>query len=281
VARWRLRHAGPGLRHQLDADGKTDSLSIAGELRREGIVVRPSAEFLSGLGQERVAQLQAAAHRLWNEARTAGAAGGQPAAAGPYPGKEYKTALLPQELSLDDPFVRFALDRDVLRVAKGYLGVRPFLRAIELWWDRPTPGGAKETQLWHKDGDDVLNVKIFLYLNDVDDESGPFCFIPRTHPLGSRGHLIPGHDAAGRSTDEQMASIIPASDWQICAARAGAVILCDTCGYHKGLKPTRKERLLFMAQYTSKTPQYPRTLRITGARAAGLSPIEQEALGWT
>jgi hypothetical protein len=184
-------------------------------------------------------------------------------------------------LSLDDPFVQIAIHPELLMLVNGYLGMRSLLRAIDLWWDRPTSDAEKETQLWHRDGDDLMNVKAFVYFTNVDLESGPFCFIPRSHPCGERRWLAPEHDAHGRTTDAQMARLIPNAEWRVCLGPAGTVALCDTCGYHKGLKPTHHERLMLMVQYTSQTPRYPRVLRVTDGQGLSLmlTAAQRDAIG--
>ena len=279
--RWRARnlprvlryHAGRGERAEPDAT------AVVAELRREGIAIRSWRDVLL-TGQQIVPAVEASANRLWAEASAALRDDGRPAdPANPYAGKEYKARLLPDELPVDSPFVQLALDPCLIEVASRYLGMQAALLAVELWWDRPTTAPAKETQLWHQDGDDLMNVKAFMYLNDVDADTGPFCFIPRTQPGGLRHAVAVERNAQGRSTDEQMARAIPASEWRVCTGAAGTVIVCDTCGYHKGLKPTCRDRLMLMVQYASGTPRYPAVLKISGTAGRALSPLQRRVLG--
>ena len=191
--------------------------------------------------------------------------------------KSFLTSLLPKELGADDPFVRIALHPNVLQVVNAYLGMRSMLRAVELWLTQPTAGPAVQTQLWHRDGDDVMNAKLFVYLTDVRRESGPFTYAPATHPVGTRREL-PERDDRGRSTDEQLGKIVGEDQWLVATGDAGTVVLADTCGYHKQLKPESEERLVLMIQYTSGTPHYPRSLEISGADGGGLTEDQRAAL---
>lgn len=97
-----------------------------------------------------------------------------------------------------------------------------------------------------------MNLKIFTYLSDVDENHGPFTFIPATQPLGSL-NLTPLLSAYHRTNDVQMASIVDPKKWQICNGIKGSIILADTCGYHKGMKPKTGYRLMLMAHYTSRS----------------------------
>ena len=189
--------------------------------------------------------------------------------------KPFKARLLENPLRLDSVFARIAMDPGLLQVVAHYLGMRPLLRALQIWLTFPTAGPPVETQLWHRDGDDVMNVKLFIYLTDVTERAGPFCFAPRTHPVGPLRRDADS-DPRGRSEDAEMAAVLPESEWLVCTGEAGTVILADTCGYHKQLKPRGDERMLLMAQYTSGKPAYPPDLRFVVDDPASLT-LEQRA----
>lgn len=244
--------------------------SILEELRREGIAIRRFEDLFSD-GPSWGEQFFTQADRICDQARRDGWGP-------PHPRKDYKKTISSLTLSIEDPFVQFALDHRILGVVNHYLGMHACCRAINLWWDRPTPGPAKETQLWHRDGDDVVNVKVFVTLHDVNPDGGPFTDIPRTHPFGSRRHLIAKHVYENRSTNEQMEKILPRSEWLVCTAPARMVVFCDTCGYHKGEKPTHRDRMLYMVQYTSGTPNYPHDLVVTEAEGKRLSLAQARAI---
>jgi len=189
----------------------------------------------------------------------------------------FKTKLAAGSFEADDPFVEIALHPNVLAVANGYLRLQSTLRALELWLTEPTPGPAVQTQLWHRDADDRLNIKLFLYFSDVTRAAGPFTYAPRTHPLGDRREL-PKHDTDWRSTDEQLRRIVPEDEWLVCEGRPETMVFADTCGYHKQLKPTSDERLMLVAHYVSATPYVPRALELRGVDAATLTDEQHVAV---
>jgi len=199
-------------------------------------------------------------------------------AAGPSGSKEsYLTKLASARYPFEHPFVRIALDPRVLNVANGYLRLRTTLRALELWYTQPSPGAAVQTQLWHRDADDVMNVKMFLYFTDVTPPAGPLTVAPRTHPVGDRRKLPP-HDADRRSNDEQMTQVVPAEEWRVLSGPPGTVVFADTCGYHKQLKPTTGERVKLVAQYVSGTPYVAGALELEGVDAARLTDDQHYAV---
>jgi hypothetical protein len=189
--------------------------------------------------------------------------------------KPFLTQLFKGPISTDDVWGRIALHPGVLAIANSYLEMNGLLRSVQVWLTEPTPGPALETQLWHRDGDDVMNVKLFVYFTSVGGGSGPFTYAPKTHPMGAVRDL-PEH-VNTRSTDDQMSAVVPREDWQVCTGEPGTVVFADTCGYHKQLKPTTEERLLLMIQYTSGTPAYPRNFEI-GGDVATLGEAQQYAV---
>jgi len=52
------------------------------------------------------------------------------------------------------------------------------------------------------------------------------------------------------------------------------VILADTTGFHKGLKPQTQHRLLVSLHYTSGTPRYPRSFALQNASTEGPQPLK-------
>lgn len=185
--------------------------------------------------------------------------------------------LLPDQLDIGSPFVQLAINPRLLSIINGYMGMKSFLRVVDGWLNFPTSEPAKSTQLWHKDKDDVMNVKAFIYLSGVDEASGPFCFVPGTHPMGGR-KVRATSDEEGRITDSSMESAIDRSDWQICTGPQHTIVLADTCGYHKGLKPVSRNRLLMMFHYTSGRPRYGSSLHLKGDVTSDIGNDQKFAL---
>jgi hypothetical protein len=189
----------------------------------------------------------------------------------------FLTKLVSGTFEFDDPFVRLALHPNALAVANGYLRLRSHLRALDLWLTKPTAGPAIQTQLWHRDGDDVMNVKMFVYFTDVRPAAGPLCYAPGTHPLGARRKL-PERDDQARSTDEQLGQIVPEREWILCEGTPGTVVFADTCGYHKQQKPETDERLLLVSHYVSGTPFVSPVIEIRNVDAAALNEDQYVAV---
>ena len=152
---------------------------------------------------------------------------------------EYSTAHI---LRCPD-VVNLANDPRLIEVAGRYLGCRPTISNLSIWWSLPADGTAQEAENYHRDVDDWRFVKFFLYLSDVDETAGPHCFV-----RGS--HRSPKFLRIRRVTDEEVSGAFPREDQLRIAGRAGDAFLEDTFGLHKGQPPTRIRRLLFQVEYS-------------------------------
>lgn len=257
LVRWRLRNRERTLEPLIPAGLGP----VVESLHRDGVVL---SDFATVFGETSLFEEAAAeARRRYDEPRE-----GADAAAGSK--ATFLTKLGSPSYEASHPFARVALHPRALAVANAYLRLRSTLRALDVWLTHPTPGPAIQTQLWHRDADDVLNVKLFVYFTDVTRGAGPLCYARGTHPLGARREL-PERDEQARSTDEQLAQIAPEGDWLLCEGLAGTVVFADTCGYHKQVKPESEERMLLMAHYVSGRPFVERAVAITGVDAAALT----------
>jgi hypothetical protein len=159
-----------------------------------------------------------------------------------------------------------------------YLGLWPCLYAISAWLNFPTDQPASKSQLWHRDPEDLRLVKVFIYLVDVDEQCGPFTYIPATHPFSeklARGQAL---EEARRTQDDQMQQVFEPSEWRVCTGPARTMILADTLGFHRGGRPTSGQRVLVTFTYTSRTPVVEHKLRVTEMPAWAAAPIQRAAL---
>ena len=235
-----------------------ESRSFAEALKRFGITMGPSAHYLDQDGTDALAQASKHVFSLSRSESVQARILGKSSARR----KDYCIRLIgdDEEHAPNSPLLLLALDRKLLEIVSLYLGMWPRLNAIGAWLNYPTPDAPKESQLWHRDPEDVQIIKVFIYLNDVDENLGPFCYIPTTHPFGSRAAILPTHVDSSRVTDDEMLAVIPEELWLTCAGPSNTMILADTVGYHRGGKPRVGNRLLITFTYTSGTPMTKRSL---------------------
>jgi hypothetical protein len=82
-------------------------------------------------------------------------------------------------------------DPDLIRLATQYLGCPPTISSLGVRWSLPGYTGIVDTQCFHRDYDDWRFSKLFVYLTDVDAESGPH--ILSQNPTRPPGACAPCH----------------------------------------------------------------------------------------
>lgn len=132
---------------------------------------------------------------------------------------------------------------DILDLAAAYLGCSPILSSIGIRWSFPIAGPEADSQLFHRDVDDWRFFKLFVYLTDVDEESGAHVYIDGTHVTPARWLARPySMDEIERNYGTGRARVI--------TGPPGTSFVADTYGVHRGLAPTARPRLVLQAQYS-------------------------------
>jgi hypothetical protein len=171
-------------------------------------------------------------------------------------GKEFVIRLhsYSVELGLDDPWFKACSSRRMLDVANAYLRMWSKLEYIDVWYSVPQAASSERvsSQRWHRDYNDKHLLKAFLYLVDVDEDMGPFQYVPGSQPGG------PYADAWAWSplgqnypTEEELEERIPTSAVHAFVAPRATLIFCNTAGFHRGGFSTTDPRVLATVTYSS------------------------------
>jgi hypothetical protein len=142
------------------------------------------------------------------------------------------------------PWLMAAINRaDILRLASAFLGCTPTLCSVGVRWSFPGPKSTDVTQAFHRDPDDWRFLKLFVYLTDVDGESGPHVYIVGSHRTGT--------DWRARTyAQEQLEARFGKQSVRTVLGARGTTFVADTSGIHAGMPPQRLPRLLLQAQYS-------------------------------
>jgi hypothetical protein len=186
------------------------------------------------------------------------------------------------EFEIESVFANLGLSGSMLAIADSYLRMTAQLRYFNVWYTTASTGISRESQLWHFDREDNYILKAFLYLDDVDEGTGPFTYAPGTHRNGKYRSIQPEFIMEGnvkRTTDEQMTKVYPREKWKVGTGKKGTIVFADTRGYHKGGEARTKDRLMFTCMYTSPASQSKDLIRFPEEfDSAGLSYEQSRAL---
>lgn len=131
----------------------------------------------------------------------------------------------------------------LLQAASLYLGCKPTISNLSIWWSLVADGTAQEAENFHRDVDDWRFVKFFLYLSDVDTDAGPHHFVRGSH---RRARFLKKR----RLTDAEVRGVFGDQDMLVIQGRTGDAFLEDTFGIHKGQPPKLRNRLLLQVEYS-------------------------------
>lgn len=154
------------------------------------------------------------------------------------------TAAYPLDTVLDCPGMLEALNApEVLAIGAQFLGCKPTVSSVGVRWSFPKGGAETRSQEYHRDLDDWRFFKLFIYLTDVDETSGPHSFVRGSHKTAF------GMTAKAYHEDALVRRYGREAVTRIVGPR-GTTFLADTIGIHCGLAPTRRPRLILQIQYS-------------------------------
>lgn len=159
------------------------------------------------------------------------------------------------KIGLKEEFIDFAIK---------YLGIYPFLGRFYCWYDFPNHQYEQpvSTQCWHKDSDDIRFFKIFIYLNKIESDNGPFSFVKKTHLNNVDENKIrhlkktTKFNSFKTLSDQDILNLFPKENVTECIGDFSTTIFADTSGYHKGKTLEKNKRLMLVYEYFSETSNY-------------------------
>lgn len=168
------------------------------------------------------------------------------------------------KMDLSNPFLQFALEEKVIAVANAYQKMYSKLHSIGLSETIPVKKGAaaSQSQQWHRDPGNKKFVKVFIYINDVDEGAGPFIYLKKSQPGGKWYKIFPQlnpySEKSGRISDEDIRSHSNEEDIVHCIGKAGTVVFADTVGFHKGSYSVTDSRFASIITYISENASDPK-----------------------
>lgn len=156
-------------------------------------------------------------------------------------------------LSSAEPFL-FGLSPALLDLAECYLGLPVAYLGVNV--KREVANGLhKGARLWHADPEDERVLKLIVYLNDVDGDSGPFEALDARFSEEARKELR--YAWASTCTPEVLARVASPSQWRSYTGPRLTAILCDTARcLHRASPPTARDRYSMTFSYLSRKAHF-------------------------
>jgi hypothetical protein len=197
--------------------------------------------------------------------------------------KDYLVRMFGRDsrIPIDSPIIALATAPAILDVVNTYVGMLSKILYVDVWNTVPLvhEGPNMGSQRWHRDPEDAKLVKVFLYFNDVDAESGAMQYVPNSRRGERFGSLWPQEFPKGSvPPPEEFEREIPPSAWHTCAYPAGTLVFVDTSGFHRGGRATAARRVLATWTFTRQSSVWPRAFELEGKPPTDASPAYRFAL---
>ena len=158
------------------------------------------------------------------------------------------------EIDVSNPLIRASISPRVLQIVNSYLNhfsklIYFELAQTNLTVDAVNPMGS---QRWHRDPSLNGLCKMFIYLSDVDLNSGPFTYVNESHSKGKLKRVLPQKQFGRHGCyppDGAVEKLVSEEKFKVCKGKKGTVIFCDTTGLHKGGLSLNKSRIMYTSTY--------------------------------
>ena len=156
--------------------------------------------------------------------------------------------------AVEEPFlacpasIDVAFDDLLFDISSRYLDCVPAIGGCNLRKSFVNDVTEFDTLHFHSDPNSPKFLKFFFYLNDVDINGGPFCYVRGSHHQKFRGWR-----SKYRWTHEEIAGIYGEDRIMYLTANRGDMVIADTNGFHRGTKVRSSDRLMLTIDYVIHT----------------------------
>jgi hypothetical protein len=164
-----------------------------------------------------------------------------------------------EHLMSEPELFTWGLNQRLLEIIETYLGLPVAYDGVSCFLSVPN-GKEIGARAWHRDREDRRMVKVCVYLNDVNEDGGPFqCLTSAFNDLVCRSVKYRYKSIFDPEMAEFSASAkAQANEIVSCTGPAGTVIFVDTARfYHRGKPPTQCPRTAVFFSYFSRRPWHP------------------------
>ena len=157
-----------------------------------------------------------------------------------------KIGYYDREITAKCPYIFDIINDDlVLSTASLYFNSPFKLDYASVWWSFKNTAEVKEkTQSFHRDLDSFNLLKFFIYLTDVDENSGSNQYLMYSH-AEKYNQKISRKTISEKELDETSKKKI-----FTFAGKSGSVIAANTFGFHRGKTPTTNDRLMLVLAFS-------------------------------
>jgi len=158
-----------------------------------------------------------------------------------------------KDFDCDSPEFKFVTSKYLIEIVSNYLKCIPILTSLSLWCSPNNRFIENSSQEYHLDHEDYRQIKGFLYLNEIDLQSGPVNIINASESNRIQNlmdyRMTESHKRVNDKIIQDLKKEININE-KIMTGNTGDLLLCDTSScFHFGSRLGTKPRFILAFQY--------------------------------
>ncbi|WP_166140038.1 phytanoyl-CoA dioxygenase family protein [Nocardioides ochotonae] len=167
------------------------------------------------------------------------------------PGGSHSVLLGRDETLEDIRLWQWGLQPEVLDLVENHLGV-PVRYFGPLVHREVADGRVVDTRQWHRDIEDLRMLKVLVYLDDVEEDGGPFTYVPRRTSAAAAREL---RYVGGFVGDARFSEVVPPSLWRPVTGPRWTAAMPDTARiFHRAAPPIARDRYSVTFTWMTRHP---------------------------
>lgn len=161
-----------------------------------------------------------------------------------------------KDFSCDSPELKFVTNKYLIEIVSRYLNCIPLLTNLSLWYSPNDKFYENSSQEYHLDHEDFRQVKGFLFINDVDLESGPLNIINVLQSNKIQNLINYKLTKSEKRVNDLIIKDLKKNhvdiNENIMIGKSGDLLLCDTSScFHFGSRLGNKPRFILAFQFVT------------------------------
>ena len=186
-------------------------------------------------------------------------------------GENHTDAILPYRISVWEyldknirkKILQFASSTKMISTAANHMKIFPILTRVQVYYNIPRENSdLRGAMYWHKDTLGFKNLDFFMYISDVDENSGPFYFLKKQikgsvfmHFKKMRPFNLSGE--RGKVDISEFSKYFPENDVEKMIGKSGTAAFLDSFStFHRGGFCKSKDRIVLRFCYQSHDASY-------------------------
>lgn len=145
-----------------------------------------------------------------------------------------------------------AEDPKLLSTIGEYFGTKPMFVGSRLWWTFSSEEDqfdvTNTSAFFHFDKDDYAAIRVFFYLNDVDEENGPHQAVLGSHRNKKLKQML----SLGQRSYQQMMEQYSEEQILTVCGPSGSGFIEDPFILHRATRPEKRDRLILQLRYATR-----------------------------